>query len=91
MFQKYWLERAETLGAKYLMVICDTFDYSDYPVFIMTDAELLEKQKYYSSASMQDIMEIIPLAGKKTKKSVRKSKFTMQLRKNSKRPKRLKF
>jgi hypothetical protein len=56
-----WVDRGRAKGAKWLISVCDTFDYSDYPVFCMTDEEKDEKVEYYRMASMQRINEVIKL------------------------------
>jgi hypothetical protein len=60
-----WVDRGRAKGAKWLISVCDTFDYSDYPVFCMTDEEKDEKVECYSMASphtiTQRINEIIKL------------------------------
>lgn len=30
-----WLHRGQEKGATHMIVVCDTFDWSDYPVFVM--------------------------------------------------------
>ncbi len=56
-----WKEDAKRQGAKYIISVCDTFDWDDYPVFIKTEEELKEKEEYYRNASMQKINEIIKI------------------------------
>jgi hypothetical protein len=34
-----WLEVAKSRRCAYLVVLCDTFDYDDYPVYCATAAE----------------------------------------------------
>lgn len=48
-----WFERGITDGAAYLIVVCDTFDHDDYPVFTYGDAEVLEKYRHYDGKNMQ--------------------------------------
>lgn len=54
-----WLNEAKNKNAKYLIVVCDTFDYDDYPVYCMTDDECLEK--YANPGDMQRVMEVYDL------------------------------
>lgn len=56
-----WKEQGKAMGATHMISVCDTFDYGDYPVFVTGEKELQEKEKYYRSASMQRINEIVPL------------------------------
>lgn len=32
-----WLKSGIAQGATHVLVACDTFDYSDYPIFVMPD------------------------------------------------------
>ena len=54
-----WIRTAKEKGVKYIISVCDTFDYDDYPVYCKDDAELLEKQSRYDNVNMQKINEII--------------------------------
>jgi hypothetical protein len=38
----HWITRGQEQKAAYLISVCDTFDYDDYPVFVMEN-ENLEK------------------------------------------------
>lgn len=37
-----WLERAESEGATHMIVACDTYDHSDYPVSVSPDEDVCE-------------------------------------------------
>ena len=57
-----WISGAKLEKAKYLIVVCDEFDYTDYPVYVMDENEIEEKTKYYNDRSkMRHIMEIIKI------------------------------
>jgi len=60
-----WVERGRKNGATHLIVVCDTFDYEDYPVFVMPGDNLKIVIKKYSGKNMQKIMEIIEIKVKK--------------------------
>jgi hypothetical protein len=53
---KEWLSRSEKYT--HMLVVVDTFDYDDYPVFTN---DVRESIKYYNNASMQRIMEVYNL------------------------------
>lgn len=36
---KSWIVTAKELGVKYLISVCDTYDYSDYPVYASDDEQ----------------------------------------------------
>lgn len=59
-----WLEEAKKAGATHMLVVCDTFDYEDYPSNVMPHESVEAKIKYYNGASMQSIMEVYSLTGK---------------------------
>ena len=57
-----WLADAERLGATHLIVVDDTFDHDDYPVYVMPDQDVREVAKQYDNVNMQRIMEVYSLA-----------------------------
>lgn len=54
-----WLNEAKNKNAKYLIVVCDTYDHDDYPIQCMTDEECWIK--YNNPGDMQRIMEVYDL------------------------------
>lgn len=54
-----WFARGVEDGARHMLVVCDTFDYDDYPVYTKTDAECLAK--YKAPGEMQKVMEVYDL------------------------------
>jgi len=58
-----WIETAKEMGAKWIISVCDTFDYDDYPVYVMPDEDLEEKRAKYACKSMQRINEVITING----------------------------
>lgn len=57
-----WFERGVTKGATHMIVVCDTFDHSDYPVFIAPEEDVRERAKEYDGRNMQRIMEVYDLS-----------------------------
>lgn len=55
-----WFDAGVQRGAKHMLVICDTYDHEDYPVYTQTDEECLER--YKTPGSMQRVMEVYDLA-----------------------------
>ena len=55
-----WLDYAKKEKAKYMIVVCDTFDWEDYPVNCITAEEC--KEKLANPGSMQTIMECYDLS-----------------------------
>jgi len=56
-----WILKAKKEGFKYIISVCDTFDYDDYPVYCKNGNELAAKKIYYSEADMQRINEVITI------------------------------
>lgn len=59
-FIKNWLERA-TEEDSHMLVICDTFDYCNYPVFVKKNEDVNNKIKHYSE-NMQRVVEVYNLS-----------------------------
>jgi hypothetical protein len=58
---KGWLEEAKQKGARYMLVVCDTFDYGDYPVSIMPNQKIDDIAPTYHYRNMQKVMECYDL------------------------------
>jgi hypothetical protein len=54
-----WFDRGIEQGKRFMVVVCDTFDYEDYPVFTDTDQECTDKVK--APGDMQRVMEVYDL------------------------------
>lgn len=59
-----WFDRGVAQKALHMLVVCDSFDYDDYPVFTNTDDECLQKYKY--PGEMQRVMEVYDLRADKS-------------------------
>lgn len=58
---KRWLERGKKRGSTHLIVVVDTFDHEDYPVFIQPEDDVHAKLKAIEGSSMQRAMEVYRL------------------------------
>jgi hypothetical protein len=58
-----WLLEGKETGATHLIVVCDTFDHDDYPVYVMPDEDVREVEARYNGQSMQRVMEVYWLDG----------------------------
>ena len=56
-----WFDRGLTLGATHLIVVCDTFDHEDYPVYVMKGEDAVAKAHQYDGKDMQRVMEVYSL------------------------------
>ncbi len=54
-----WFDRGVKKGAKHMLVIYDSFDHEDYPVFTKTNEDCLSKYKF--PGEMQRVMEVYDL------------------------------
>lgn len=53
-----WFERAKTdPDVTHMLVVCDMFDYEDYPVSVYSFENVLDRIKEYSK-NMQKVMEV---------------------------------
>lgn len=57
----HWIRTAKEMGAKHIISVCDTFDWDDYPVYVMPNENLEERKKDYSGVNMQRINEVITI------------------------------
>ena len=55
-----WFDSGVKLGSMYLIVMCDSFNYEDYPVFAHSDQEC--RGRMNNPGNMQRVMEVYNLA-----------------------------
>lgn len=72
-----WFERGVKHRATHLIVVCDTFDHEDYPVYAMSDEDCLVKHKSHNGLNMQRVMEVYDLRADKAEQM--KGKRVMRL------------
>jgi hypothetical protein len=58
---RLWFDEGQRLGAAYMIVVCDTFDWEDYPAYCLASG-FAEKYRHYVCANMQKIMEVYNLS-----------------------------
>lgn len=59
---RQWLKQAPK-GATHMAVVCDTYDWDDYPVYVMKGQDVQEKIASYARGdNMQRLMEVYNLA-----------------------------
>lgn len=56
-----WIDKGIADGAKWMIVVCDSFDYDDYPVYADSVEEFDEKYDHFNGKNMQRIMEVYDL------------------------------
>ena len=53
-----WLERGKEVEATHMLVICDSFSYEDYPVYVTADQDVHKIiEEKCKSDNMQRLME----------------------------------
>ena len=57
-----WFDEGVQKGATHMIVACDTFDWEDYPVFVMPETDPREEAAKYDGPNMQKLMEVYNLA-----------------------------
>ena len=59
-----WFDEGVKLGATRMIVVCDTFDWSDYPVYTREE-NFWEEYASHDNKNMQKIMEVYDLRASK--------------------------
>lgn len=59
---KGWLDRAKQKGATHMIVACDTFDWEDYPVFVMPGEDVHKIAAQHDGPNMTRLMEVYNLS-----------------------------
>lgn len=59
---KSWFEEGLKQKATHMVVVCDTFDHSDYPVYVKKDEDVHKiEKKNDNSENMTKVMEVYNL------------------------------
>ena len=54
---RQWLKEAKEEHT-HMIVVCDTFDHEDYPVFVTKDEDVYAKVAEYHERNMQRVIEV---------------------------------
>jgi hypothetical protein len=57
-----WFEEGVKQGATHMIVVCDTFDHDDYPVFVAEGEDVRKMAASYDGKEMQRVMEVYKLS-----------------------------
>lgn len=60
-----WFDAGVAMGATHMIVVCDTWDYDDYPVYVMPDTSAREEKERRDGKNMQQVMEVYSLSKSK--------------------------
>jgi len=58
---KEWIKCGQDKKATHLIIVCDTFDWEDYPVYVMSGEDARTKYNHYHGPNMQKVMEVYNL------------------------------
>lgn len=59
-----WFDKGVGMGATHMIVICDTYDHSDYPLYVMKGTKKIVEKKIKANShshTMQRVMEVYDL------------------------------
>ena len=56
-----WFVRGVHAGADYMIVVCDTYDWSDYPSYVAKPENLTDAVDHFNGRNMQKVMEVYDL------------------------------
>lgn len=57
-----WLVDAKALGMTHCIIVCDTYDHSDYPVYVKPGQDPHQIYRNYNGVDMQRVMEVYNLS-----------------------------
>lgn len=58
---RQWLLEAQKENATHCIIVCDSFDYEDYPVPVLKSQSVSERLKEFTFENMQRVMEVYDL------------------------------
>jgi len=61
-----WFDAGKKANARYMLIVCDSFSYEDYPVLVEEGDDVNERIKQVRRSPMQRIMEVYDLSMSKT-------------------------
>jgi hypothetical protein len=56
-----WLEEGRRAGATHVLIVCDTFDHDDYPVYVQPGEDPRVRADAFRGQNMQSLMEVYAL------------------------------
>ena len=80
---EFWIKRAKKDKMRFIVSVCDTFDWDDYPVFCKDEKEMEEKKKEYNGKNMQRVNEVINVDEFKVVKGIVSKKIKIPKSKNT--------
>lgn len=62
-----WFDTGVAQGSTHMIVVCDSFDWEDYPVYVTPSQDVRERMTDFDGKNMQRIMEVYNLSMDKEK------------------------
>lgn len=59
---KDWLRRGVAEEATHVIIVCDTYEHENYPVYVMLGEDVFERASKYNGSNMQTVDEVYDLA-----------------------------
>lgn len=59
---KNWFDQGISLGATHMIVVCDTFDFEDFPVMVYANDDPRKMVDHYKSLPLTKVMEVYNLS-----------------------------
>ena len=59
---KRWLDQGKSIGATHAIIALDTFDYDNYPVYVMPGQVADDQVERIQAGSMQSVDEVYDLS-----------------------------
>lgn len=56
-----WFDVGVAQGSTHLLVVCDTYDWEDYPVYAKDDDDARKQYQKFHHSNMQKVMEVYDL------------------------------
>lgn len=57
-----WVNRGIKTGATHVIIVCDHWDYDDFPVYVDKGESVQERVSYYNGNNMCSVMEVYDLS-----------------------------
>lgn len=57
-----WLTTGHEKKATHVIVVVDTFDHEDYPVYVMAEENVRDRYEEFNGKNMQRVMEVYNLS-----------------------------
>lgn len=57
-----WLLEGKRQGATHVIIVCDTFDHDDYPIYVSPSEKVHDRYEAHNNKNMQRVMEVYNLS-----------------------------